>query len=83
MDEKILFTVDILPPNCSIIAQLADCREGSPVIVLPDDPNARPTHVRFCVSKPDGTESEWSGWFDLEDIPVVLNWESFWSTEGW
>lgn len=79
-----VFTIDILPANCLIVAQFA-CHDddGNFMLLPPVDPPSPPTHVRFCAGKPDGTESEWSGWFDLLDIPIVLSWATFWNTDNW
>lgn len=85
MDEtpSTVFTIDIIPPNCMIAAQLAYQNDDEYVIVPPTTPSPPPTHVRFCAGKPDGSESEWSGWFDLLDIPIVLMWSTFWDDGNW
>lgn len=52
-------------------------------MISPADMHEIATHVRFCAGKPDGSESEWSGWFGLNDIPIVLTWATFWDTGSW
>lgn len=82
-DATPVFVIDILPANCKIIAQIARFDGETPIMISPADMHEIATHVRFCAGKPDGSESEWSGWFGLNDIPIVLTWATFWDTGSW
>lgn len=68
-----LMELDVLPPKCSMEAQLAN-QDGE-------------LFVRFRASRPrrfrSDLQSEWSGWFAYEGEPIELQWSTFWEDGGW
>ncbi len=65
-----LFTLDVLPPHCSIESLMGHDEEGRPILCF------RATrHRRWRRDR----SSDWSGVFLYEGEPIQLAWDAFWS----
>lgn len=89
MEAVDLCTLDLLPPGCGVIASFdettRDSVAGSPgcmatTVEVEEDARFQATRRRRLHGKWVQEKSDWSGWFSIADCPIVLTWESFWSS---